>query len=74
MMSGRPKALLQNAGIETDVEIEVEDGQILIKAAARNPREGWEEAFRKMAEAGDDALLDGDRMGDSSWDETDWEW
>ncbi len=38
-----------------------------------HPRAGWEKAFRRMAAAGDDALLDGDRSL-SSWDEEEWEW
>jgi antitoxin MazE len=39
-----------------------------------NPREGWDEAFRQMAENGDDALLDGDLPTTSAWDDTEWEW
>ncbi len=37
------------------------------------PRDGWDEAFRRMAESGDDAMLDGDASM-SEWDDTEWEW
>jgi len=36
-------------------------------------RHGWDEAFRRMAESGDDALLDGDASM-SEWDDTECEW
>ena len=38
------------------------------------PRQGWEEHYRRMAENGDDALLDGDIPSLTEWDETEWEW
>ncbi len=34
----------------------------------------WPEAFRRMAERGDDALLDADLASSSQWDEEEWEW
>lgn len=37
------------------------------------PRAGWDEAFRKMAERGDDALLIPDDL-EHSFDEEEWEW
>jgi len=36
------------------------------------PREGWEEAFRSMAECGDDRLLEEPVATD--WDREQWEW
>lgn len=68
-----PKPLLEEAGLPEEVELEVEDGTILIRSRTR-PREGWAAAFQSMAEAGDDQLLDTDTTQASSWDETDWEW
>ena len=68
-----PKLLLEEAGLPEEVELEVEDGAILIRSPTR-PREGWEAAFRAMAEAGDDPLLDADTGEASSWDEAEWEW
>ena len=37
-------------------------------------REGWDEAFRLMAEPRDDRLPDQDINAGTSWDETEWEW
>ncbi len=38
------------------------------------PRQGWEAQFQRMAENGDDALLDPDVWSLTKWDETEWEW
>ncbi len=51
-----PKPFLQQIGIGTEVEIEIQGDQIVI-SSAEHPREGWEEAFRLMAKNGDDRLL-----------------
>jgi len=37
-------------------------------------RQGWEEQFRRMAEQGDDNLLDGGDLALTQWEETGWEW
>ena len=68
-----PKPLLEQSGLGEEVELEVQHHQIIIRAAAR-PRAGWEEAFRAMAEHGDDALLDPDLASSSTWDEEEWDW
>ncbi|MEL6320315.1 MAG: AbrB/MazE/SpoVT family DNA-binding domain-containing protein [Cyanobacteria bacterium J06626_14] len=52
-----PKPLLEQSGIEEDVEIEVRDKSLILRAASR-PRAGWQEAFESMADSNDDALLD----------------
>jgi antitoxin MazE len=38
----------------------------------RPPREGWAEAFREMAERGDDRLID--EPTPTVWDAEEWEW
>ena len=68
-----PKSLLDQSGLMDEVDLEVEDGKIVLRAP-ENPRAGWEEAFALMHERGDDVLLDGDQLGSSSWDEEEWEW
>jgi antitoxin MazE len=68
-----PKALLERSGLANEVEIDVEAGQIVLRAPD-NPRAGWEEAFEAMHARGDDVLLDGDQIGSSSWDGEEWEW
>lgn len=68
-----PKYLLNRSGLGEEVELVAERNQIVIRSA-RRPRAGWEEQFRRMAELGDDRLLDGEIPGLSSWDEKEWEW
>ena len=70
-----PKPLLEHAGLgeEAELELEVQDNRIVI-SAARTPRQGWEEAFRVMAEHGDDELVDEDLTGRTRWDQEEWEW
>lgn len=68
-----PKALLDQTGIMEDVDLEVEDNRIIIRPVS-SPRSGWEDAFRTMAEKGDDELLIPDEKISHSWDEKDWQW
>lgn len=68
-----PKLLLEQSNLGEEVELEAQDDRIIIRSAER-PRQGWDEAFRLMAERGDDRLLDGDLTGQARWDEEEWEW
>lgn len=68
-----PKPLLEQTGLKDEVEIEVEDQRLVIRAV-NNPRAGWDEAFAAMARQGDDALLDGGELVPTRWDEEEWEW
>lgn len=68
-----PKAFLEQAGLRDDVEIEVRGSEIVVRTL-RRAREGWREAFRRMAENGDDRMLDAGTPALSSWDEQEWEW
>jgi antitoxin MazE len=60
-----PKPLLEQSGISTEVEIEV-DGDRLILRPASKLRVGWDAAFAAMAERHDDALLDD--FSTTDWD------
>ncbi len=68
-----PKILLERSRLAEEVEIEAEDGQIVIRAV-RQPRQGWADAFQTMAQQGDDTLLDGDQPVLTQWDEDEWQW
>jgi antitoxin MazE len=68
-----PKPLLEQTGIIDDVELEVDKDQIIIRPIS-NPRTGWDNAFKAMAEKGDDTLIDGDQNISHSWDEEEWQW
>lgn len=68
-----PKLLLERSNLPEEVEIEAQDDRIIIRSA-KQPRQGWEEAFRAMAERGDDKLLDENLTGQTHWDEDEWQW
>ena len=52
-----PKPILAQVGLEGTVDLQVRDGVIESRAVRRNPREGWAEDARRLAEQGDDALV-----------------
>jgi antitoxin MazE len=62
------KTVLDKYNIQDTVEIILEKGQIVIKPLSR-PRKGWEKAFKKMAESGDDRLLINDVFDDENLEE-----
>jgi antitoxin MazE len=66
-----PKALLEQSGIGSDIEIEVQNQSLVIRSV-KQPRLGWSDAFAEMAVQGDDALLD--ESLNTEWDQTEWEW
>ena len=66
-----PKALIEQLGLEDQIELVVEEDHLEIHRGAK-AREGWAEQFRKMAEAGDDKLIDTGAA--TAWDEEEWEW
>jgi hypothetical protein len=51
----------------------IEDSSPHVREAS-DPRAGWADAFERMAEAGDDVLLDEELLVASDWDETEWCW
>lgn len=68
-----PKPLLEQVGLNGMVQLEVE-ADCLILRPIRTPRQGWEAQFQRMAENGDDALVDDNFPSMTKWDETEWEW
>ena len=66
-----PKLLLEQSNLGEDVELALEQDKIVVRAA-RPVRHGWDEAFAKMHERGDDVLLD--EYVPTNWDEEEWEW
>jgi antitoxin MazE len=67
-----PRPLLEQSGIRDEVELEVEDGKIVIRSAPER-RRGWNEAFRSMAAEGDDFRLD-EEVPDGAWSTDEWAW
>jgi antitoxin MazE len=68
-----PKLLLERSNLAEEVELEAEDGRIIIRST-KQPRQDWETAFRSMAERSDDVLLDQDVRTQTQWDEDEWQW
>jgi antitoxin MazE len=68
-----PKPILEQTGIIEDVELEVENNQIIIRSISK-PRAGWDNAFKTMAQKGDDELISGTENISHSWDEEEWQW
>ena len=66
-----PRALLEEANLGDEVELEVQEGKVVIKPASE-PRAGWEEDFKRMHEAGEDKPLW--PYFPNEWDEEEWEW
>jgi antitoxin MazE len=57
-----PKPVLVQLGLngETEAEMTIEGGALVLRRPARPARAGWAEAARKIAAAGDDALVMGE--------------
>jgi antitoxin MazE len=68
-----PKAILEEAGLSDEVELEVVEEGLMVRAIVPS-RQGWEDRFRAMSEAGDDELVDAGPVEASAWDEEEWEW
>ena len=66
-----PKLLIEQTGLKGEVEIEAKGERLVVRPAHR-PRAGWADAFRRMAEQGDDALAH--ETPPPGWDEDQWQW
>jgi antitoxin MazE len=66
-----PKPLIEQVGLDDEVELRVEDGTIVIAPVA-TPRAGWAEAAARLASTGDRGLLDPSRP--THFDEDEWRW
>ena len=52
-----PKPILAQVGLEAIAHLQVRDGVIKIRHVRRNPRKGWADGSRRLAEQGGDALI-----------------
>lgn len=66
-----PKPLLEEAGLEDDVELRVVDSGIIIESIGA-PRAGWAEAAAQLSACGDDRLVD--EPVPTEFDESEWTW
>ena len=66
-----PRALLQQARLPEEVELQAHPGRLIVRAV-RRPRAGWAEAARRMREHDDDEPLDAPTP--TRFDQNDWTW
>lgn len=52
-----PEPLLGQVGLTNDVEMSVERGAIVLRKSAATSRAGWAHDSKRIAAAGDDALV-----------------
>ena len=64
-----PKAILEQVGFEDEADLIIEGDRLVLSKPKKNPREGWAEDSKAIAEAGEDDLVLGDFMneGDEDW-------
>lgn len=68
-----PKPLLDEAGLEDEVEIKLKNKSLVIRRA-KKPREGWAESAAEMAKHGDEHVWKEGELLTNSWDEEEWQW
>ena len=66
-----PKPVIEQARLGEEVDIEVREGEVIIKSAQRI-RAGWADAARELRERNDDRLLD--EPVASRFDDKEWRW
>ncbi len=52
-----PKPILAQLGLEGTADLQVRDGVIEIRPIRRNPREGWAEDAKRVAQSVGDSLV-----------------
>lgn len=62
------KSILERYNITDKIELILEKGQIILRPISE-PRKGWDKAFQKMHENGDDSLLLDDVFDDENFEE-----
>lgn len=63
-----PAALLEQAGLESEADVTVEEGALIVRAPAKSVRSGWAQASAQLARDGDDALLIADIVNEADED------
>ena len=67
-----PRPLLEQCQLVDEVELEAQPGQLVVRPVG-GPCYGWAAAFEKMAQTGDDELLDEGEPA-TQWSRKDWKW
>jgi antitoxin MazE len=67
-----PKPILDASGITDEVDLELEEGRIVLMRPVKRPREGWAEAIEAMG-PDDEDWSDWQNMP-NAFDENEWTW
>jgi antitoxin MazE len=65
-----PKTIIEQVGLDDEVELRVEDQRLVIVPATR-PRAGWAEAVQAL---GAESAKQMDTSRPTRFDETEWQW
>ena len=68
-----PKQLLKQCRLTGEVELEPRQDELVIRSLSK-ARQGWEDAFRRMAGEGDYRLLDRESLPRTEWERSEWKW
>jgi len=66
-----PKVWLEQLGLSDEVDMAVQEDKLVITRPG-HLREGWAEAFRRMAGTAHDGLLD--ETVPTRWEDGEWQW
>ncbi len=66
-----PKPMIEEAGLNDDVDIHVKEGSIVITSNSK-PRSDWADSAKLLHDRNDDALIDSNNS--TIFDETEWQW
>jgi antitoxin MazE len=66
-----PKPLIEEAGLQDEVEVVLRDGALVI-TRADHPRAGWEEAVQLLLERREDYVSE--ESAATRFDDEEWEW
>ncbi len=68
-----PKAMLEHCGFGEEVDLQAKNGALILRPIA-TPRAGWSAAFKNMAAAGDDHLVQEDAPAPTQFEAEEWQW
>ena len=66
-----PKPMIEEAGLNDDVDIHVKEGSIIITSNLK-PRSDWADSAKLLHDRNDDVLIG--NSNSTIFDETEWQW
>ena len=66
-----PKPMIEEAGLNDDVDIHVKEGSIIITSNLK-PRSDWADSAKLLHDRNGDVLID--NSNSTIFDETEWQW